>query len=118
MRDLFDLPPTGYPHAPGFKEQTTSRDAARKISPRAPTLREQVYATLRNVWPAGLTADEVALRIGRREFSVRPRLSELRNVGDIHPATRNSAGDPLRRANESGVDAIVWVCRRPEGETI
>lgn len=110
MADLFDWTPVpGYPTQPGFKERTTSRDAARKIAPRAQTLRDQVYATLRNVWPAGLTADEVALRIGRKEFSVRPRLSELRASKDIMPT-------PLRRPNESGVDAIVWVCRRPEGE--
>lgn len=112
MADLFDWadPVPSYPSSPGFKERTTSRDAARKIAARAPTLREQVFATLRNVWPAGLTADEVALRIGRREFSVRPRLSELRALNQIMPTT-------LRRPNESGVDAIVWVCRRPEGET-
>lgn len=105
--DLFDLPQAGYPTTPGFKERTTSRDAARKIAPRAQTIRDQVYATLRNVWPAGLTADEVAVRIGRREFSVRPRLSELRALKEIMPTT-------LRRPNESGVDAIVWVCKRPE----
>lgn len=112
--DLFDwTPPAGYPSAPGFKERTTSKAAARKIAPRAQTIRDQVYATLRNVWPAGLTADEVALRIGRREFSVRPRLSELRAASEIMPATWAADGSALRRANESGVDAIVWVCRRP-----
>lgn len=107
-RDLFNWadPVPSYPRSPGFKEKTTSRDAARKIAPRAQTLRDQVYATLRNVWPAGLTADEVALRIGRKEFSVRPRLSELRATKEIMATT-------IRRPNESGVDAIVWVCRRP-----
>lgn len=114
MRDLFDVAPL-YPQSPGFKERTTSKAAARKIAPRARTLRDQVYATLRNVWPAGLTADEVALRIGRKEFSVRPRLSELRAAKDIIPAMREGGREPLRRKNESGVDAIVWVCRRPEG---
>lgn len=114
MRDLFDLPPAAsYPTSPGFKEKTTSRDAAKRIAPRAQTIRDQVCATLRNVWPAGLTADEVALRIGRKEFSVRPRLSELRAAGEIMPATWAASGEPLRRANESGVDAIVWVCRSP-----
>lgn len=120
MADLFDWadPVPTYPRSPGFKERTTSRDAARAIAPRAQTIRDQVYATLRNVWPAGLTADEVAVRIGRREFSVRPRLSELRAVGEIMPATWAASGEPLRRANESGVDAIVWVCKRPEAADV
>ena len=108
MTDLFDwTPPSKYPESPGFKEGTTSKAAARKIAPRAQTLRDQVWAALRNVWPAGLTADEVALRIGRKEFSVRPRLSELRALKQIQPTT-------LRRPNESGVDAIVWVCTQEE----
>lgn len=119
MTDLFDwTPPPKYPEAPGFKEPTTSRAAARKIAPRAHGLREQVFATLRNVWPAGLTADEVALRIGRKEFSVRPRLSELRKMKQIMPVLLAAGGiKPMTRPNESGVDAIVWVCKRPEETT-
>lgn len=114
MTDLFDWTPTPrYPHAPGSKEKTTSRASAKRIAPRALALRDQVFQTLRNVWPAGLTADEVALRIGRREFSVRPRLSELRATKDIFPLLVD--GKPAHRKNESGSPAIVWVCKRPEG---
>lgn len=114
MPDLFDWKPAReYPETPGFKERTTSREAARKIAPRAQTLRDQVLITLRVAWPGGLTADEVARKIGKREFSVRPRLSELRTAGEIMPAMLAPAGRPLRRPNESGVDAIVWVCRAP-----
>ena len=111
MSDLFDwTPPKRFdPYGgPGYKEHTTSRAAARKMAPRARSLRDQVLATLRNVWPAGLTADEVALRIGRTEFSVRPRFSELRALKEIVPTTQ-------RRPNASGSDAIVWVCKNPEG---
>ncbi len=107
MSDLFDwTPPAGYPESPGFKEPTTSRDAARKIAPRAQSLRDQVLIILAAAWPGGMTADEVARKAGKREFSIRPRLSELRAKGEILPTT-------TRRPNESGVDAIVWVSRKP-----
>ena len=63
---LFDwTPPPTYPAAPGFKEPTTSRDAAEKIKPIAKTLRDQALAALRVAYPDGLTADEVAVKLGR-----------------------------------------------------
>jgi DNA-directed RNA polymerase specialized sigma24 family protein len=105
MRDLFDEPPSGYPASPGYKESTTSRDAARKIAPRVKTLREQVLVTLQAVWPLGLTADEVAAKMGKSILSVRPRLSELRLANEIVPTT-------ARRPNDSGVDATVWAYNR------
>ena len=53
--DLFDWqPPAGYPDAPGFKERTTSREAARKMEPRAGTLRGQVMT--RSCGPRSRTA--------------------------------------------------------------
>ena len=110
QRDLFDwTPPKGYPEAPGFKEETTSKAAARKIAGRAPSLRDEVLQTLKLAWPAGHTADEVAAKLGRTEFSIRPRFSELRAMKEIMPTT-------LRRPNTSGVDAIVWVARAPLGQ--
>lgn len=104
--DLFDwTPPPGYPSAPGFKQRTTSRAAARKITPRARTIQEEVLITLQVAWPSGMTADELAVKIGKSPFSVRPRVSELLALKQIMPTTR-------RRPNESGVDAIVWVAKR------
>lgn len=115
MSDLFDWKPKpGYPSQPGWKEPTTSRDAAEKIKPIARTLRDQVLQTLRVVWPEGLTADEVAAKMGRKEFSIRPRLSELRELRAIEPRTTKSVVD--RRNNSSGMSAIVWVARRSHGE--
>jgi hypothetical protein len=102
MNDLFS-----YPHFPGSKEPTTSRDAAEKIAPRARTLRDQVLTALSIAWPGGMTADEVARAIGKTEFSVRPRLSELRADQQIIPTD-------IRRPNASGVDAIVWVVVRSQ----
>jgi hypothetical protein len=100
--DLFS-----YPGKAGFKEPTTSRDAAEKISLVARTLRDQVLLTLRNHFPNGLTADEVAAKIGKTEFSIRPRLSELRAAGEIVPTT-------LTRPNKSGIQARVWCARRSQ----
>lgn len=113
--DLFNwTPPPGYPNTPGFKEATTSRDAAEKIKPIAKTLRDQVLQVLRVQWPGGLTADEVAAKLGRREFSIRPRLSELRKMRAIMEC--DNKGVVLRRTNESGMSAIVWVAKRSCGE--
>lgn len=120
MNDLFDwTPPPGYPNRPGWKEPTTSRDAAEKVAPAAKTLRDQVLAAFRNAWPAGHTADEIAALLGKSVLSVRPRLSELRKAKEIVPAMAGPfpSAKPMHRKNESGLDAIVWVCRRPEGET-
>jgi hypothetical protein len=115
VTDLFDwTPPSRYPETPGFKEGTTSREAARKIKPRAQSLRDQVLITLRTAWPGGLTADEVATKVGKKEFSIRPRLSELRSLRAIEPRTTKGVVD--HRPNESGVAAIVWVAKRSFGE--
>lgn len=111
--DDFDL--FTYPGRPGFKEPTTSRDAARRIAGRAPSLREQALKALQVAWPGGLTADEVAAKVGKPVLSIRPRVTELLRLGEIMPVTWNASGEPLRRANASGADATVWVCRRPEG---
>ncbi len=115
MPDLFDwTPPPGYPNAPGFKEPTTSRDAAEKVAPVARTLRDQVLVVLRTEWPHGLTSDEVAAKLKRRDVAIRPRLSELRELRAIEP--RVVAGVPERRANESGLLVNVWVARRSYGD--
>lgn len=113
--DLFDWsPPAGYPSEPGFKDPTTSRDAAEKVKPIAKTLRDMVLEVLRIEWPGGLTADEVAVKLNKREFSIRPRLSELLKVRAIEP--RTIKGVVERRDNTSGMSAIVWVAKRSFGE--
>jgi predicted ArsR family transcriptional regulator len=50
----------------------------------------------------GATADEIAAALGRSQFTVRPRCSELLARGLI----RDSG---VRRENLSGRSAIVWV---------
>ena len=77
IHDLFT-----YPHAAGAKEETTSREAAKAIerSGRAATLRERVLLCLQQ---GDMTADEVADRLLETAFSIRPRITELRQTGMI-----------------------------------
>jgi hypothetical protein len=90
-----------YPFAPGYRELTTSRDAAKFVADRADILRDRVLTAIRNAGPAGLTADQCASRIGETVLAVRPRVTELKWAGKIE-----TTGE--RRANASGAKAAVW----------
>jgi predicted ArsR family transcriptional regulator len=94
MSDLFD-----YPNTPGFKERTTSLEAAAAVSCRSGILRDRVYSLLRRSRP--LTADEIAHSLRESVLSVRPRVSELHSAGKIQCTGK-------RRANRSGLSAHVW----------
>jgi predicted ArsR family transcriptional regulator len=90
-----------YPLFAGYKENTTSREAANAIeaSGKAKTLREKVevfFATGRSA-----TADEVAEIFGERPLSVRPRISELYQLGKIE-----RTGE--RRASSEGKPSHVY----------
>jgi hypothetical protein len=97
--------PDQYPDQPGFKASGPSEQAATAISRSARTLRDQVLKTIADA-PAGLSADAVADRLGRSVLSVRPRVSELRRLGEIRPTTQ-------RVKNASGMGATVWVQSPP-----
>lgn len=96
--DLFTYADT-YPVAPGFKRTDTSRQAAEDMKPNAATLRAKVLTALRLYGP--LTADQCATALSQPILSIRPRLSELRELGKVV-----DTGD--RRPNASGKRAIVW----------
>lgn len=87
-----------YPNQAGYKRPGTSKDAAAKV--RAPTLRDQVLATLK-LYDLGLTADQCAYYMGVSILSIRPRFSELLRLGLIFDAG-------ITRKNDSGVQATVW----------
>lgn len=115
--DLFAWkPPATYPQAPGYKEETTSKEAARKMGINASRMRADLLVLYQTAWPAGMTADEAAEKIGRSVFAVRPRVTELRKLGDLYPALGTSSGEPkvMRRKNASGMAATVLVCKKPE----
>lgn len=95
MIDLFR-----YPETPGAQDRDTSRAAADFIAPTALQLRARALAVVER--SNGLTADEVAGRLGLSILSIRPRLTELAHLGKV----RDGGG---RRKNKSGRRAIVWV---------
>lgn len=99
MADLFD-----YPHGPGFKARDTSAAAAADLAGTALVLRARALAVVER--SNGLTADEVAGRLGLSILSVRPRLTELSRLGKVR-----DSGD--RRRNASGRRAIVWAAVQP-----
>lgn len=88
-----------YPDSPGYKEDTTSRDAAEAFENEAHVLRQMVVASLRDRGPA--TADTLARSIGRDRLAVRPRVSELRAAGAVFDTGK-------RGVNVSGKKAIIW----------
>jgi hypothetical protein len=94
-----------YPDQPGWKAAGPSEQAANAVSGTAKTLRDQVLKTISDA-PAGLSADAVADRLGKSVLSVRPRVSELRRLGEIRPTTQ-------RAKNESGMTATIWVQSPP-----
>ena len=94
MTDLFR-----YPHQPGAQDRDTSRAAATDAAETAPQLRARALAIVEQ--SNGLTADEVAGRLGLSILSIRPRLTELSRMGKV----RDSG---VRRRNASGKKAIVW----------
>lgn len=92
--DLFNLPPPPrYPDRAGFKEQTTSKDAADAIeaSGRAAWLRDATLA----IYQSGFigTADEAAHAIGVGILSVRPRITEWKNKGFLERTGERRAMD-------------------------
>ncbi|ALJ15333.1 hypothetical protein [Sphingopyxis macrogoltabida] len=94
MTDLFT-----YPHAPGAQDRDTSRAAAAEIAPETPQLRARALAVVER--SNGLTADEVAGKLGLSILSIRPRLTELSRLGKVRDSGQ-------RRPNVSGRNAIVW----------
>lgn len=101
--DLFGHQPAPtYPDAPGWKENTTSRDAAVAIKADASNLRDRVLYLVQSLAPdQALTADQIAVQLGRSPLSIRPRVSELAAQGKIKRTSD-------RAKNESGMTAIKW----------
>lgn len=96
--DQLELFSARYPNAPGFKTPGTSSAAAESIKPRAATLREQVFALLKQ---EALSADQCATKLGVTVLSARPRVSELHKMGLIEKL-------PVTATNNSGLQAHIW----------
>lgn len=93
-----------YPDAPGHRNVDTSIAAATALAPKLGRLQRMAETAIRNAGQYGLTADELAARLGMDRWSIQPRTSELRRKGLI----RDSG---LRRPNATGKQAIVWMAK-------
>lgn len=91
-----------YPDAPGTKAGApeTSRIAAARVAADATVMRQKCLDVLSR-HPDGLTADEVAAALNLSVLSIRPRMSELRQMNRIQDSGQ-------RRKNASGHSAAVW----------
>lgn len=98
-----------YPLEPGAKRPGTSLDAARAIAPHAHALRRRAFDVLLARGAGGATPDEIAATLGQSVLSVRPRLTELKELGLVRETDR-------RRKNESGHNATVLVAVTGQGE--
>lgn len=91
-----------YPDAPGHRNVDTSIAAALALAPKLGRLQRMTEAAIRDAAAYGLTADELAARLGMDRCSIQPRTSELRRKGLIRDSGR-------RRRNATGKLAIVWI---------
>lgn len=93
-----------YPDAPEHRNIDTSITAATALAPKLGRLQRMAETAIRDAGQYGLTADELAARLGMDRWSIQPRTSELRRKGLI----RDSG---LRRPNATGKQAIVWIAK-------
>ncbi len=91
--------PAPYPKSPGYRDQTTSKEAARKFKSHADGLRAQV---LEHLTREPSTVHETATALRASVPSIQPRFSELVAQEKIERVPG------LRRKNASGMSAAVW----------
>lgn len=105
MKDMLGDRPytTAYPARPGYKERTTSKDAADVVEPNSSILRERAYNTLLAAGEDGLTADQVAAALDESVLAIRPRITELSKADPPRIVPTGA-----RRKNESKLMAKVW----------
>jgi len=102
--DWKDWPPAPenqkYPDFPGHKGAETSRQAAEKIAPTVKAAHRQILAEF---GPGeSLSADEIAKRIERSPYYVRPRVSELVRLGKLVRSTERTVNAA------TGMSAAKW----------
>lgn len=91
-----------YPNAPGHRGVETSIAAAIALQPKLGRLQQKALAAIRDAGQQGLTADELAMRLGLDRWSIQPRTTELCRKGLIRDSGQ-------RRPNCTGKKAIVWI---------
>ena len=101
MADLLDFM-APYPRSPGFIDRDTSRAAAESLAAGAPLIRQQCLNLINKCGSLGITPDEAAKALGMTVLSIRPRFTELKELGLIVDSGK-------RRSNDSGRKAKVMV---------
>lgn len=96
-RELLSRYEVGAPFAP---KSDTSREAAERIQPQAANLRALVLRTVAGT-SSGATAEEIETLTGLAGNTVRPRLVELVQRGQLAKSDR-------KRATRSGRNAVVY----------
>lgn len=73
---------TTYPNAAGYQPADTSREAAKQLDAkdRTRTLNNRVLELMEQL-PEGLTADAAAHHLNEDVLSIRPRFTQLKQIG-------------------------------------
>lgn len=93
------------PSTAGYKNKTTSKEAAKKIEPKLSGLRADVLGYIIKQGDTGATGTEISKALGMLLYTAKPRCSELRDGGLIVDSGRT-------RDNGNGSPEIVWIAAR------
>ena len=92
-----------YPAGAGFRRNSeASKDGARHINAKRPTLLATYYQMVLDAGPAGITGDEIAALIDGEAYLIRPRLTDLKELGRI-------VAKGARREGAHGVGVTIWI---------
>lgn len=91
-----------YPREPGYQKRDTSFRAARQARGRKQETHNRILVLLR---AKPLTADEIAEYLCESQLYIRPRVTELNELGNI-------SDSGCRRINATGKSAIVWEVKK------
>lgn len=91
----------------GYTAEGTSREAAEAQQAKGPTLRRRVWDAIGRFGTAGATPDDIAQFLDLDILTVRPRFTELWNMGCLTPTGR-------RRKTGRGGNANVMTCTSKE----
>jgi len=90
-----------YPMSPGYKEHSTSKEAATKVASRSRKLRERTLDAIKRKHSYGATPEEVSEILNESILSIRPRFTELKIMNFIYDSG-------LRRKNSFNSNTKVW----------
>lgn len=101
-----DLPLFNYPHSPGFKDRTTSQEAAILMHDTGTALKDS-QTCLAGLQAGPATSKELAARVGLTLDRTRPRLTQLKGQGKVEWRTDPQTGTWFRRDKQN-----VWFLAR------